>query len=66
MPQVSALLAGEKDNTVCMKLIERVSPGPRLELFAQRQAEGWTVWGDQVQPDLFAKTIVDSEAEGRP
>lgn len=46
------------------RLIERVSPGPRLELFARRQAEGWTVWGDQVQPDLFGNTIVDSEAEG--
>lgn len=48
------------------KLIERVSPGPRLELFARRQAEGWTVWGDQVQPDLFAHTIMDSVAEGQP
>lgn len=36
------------------KLVERVSPGPRLELFARAPAEGWTVWGDQVQPDLFS------------
>jgi N6-adenosine-specific RNA methylase IME4 len=47
------------------KLIERVSPGPRLELFARRQIEGWTVWGDQIQPDLFATTIMDSESEER-
>lgn len=29
-------------------LIERVSPGPRAELFARRHREGWDVWGDQV------------------
>src|SRR5262249_60044729 len=26
------------------KLIEKVSPGPRLELFARKVADGWTVW----------------------
>jgi N6-adenosine-specific RNA methylase IME4 len=29
-------------------LIERVSPGPRLELFGRRTAPGWTVWGNEV------------------
>ena len=29
-------------------LIERMSPGPRLELFARRQRLGWTVWGNEV------------------
>lgn len=38
---------------VFRRLIESVSPGPRLELFARNQAEGWTTWGDQIQPDLF-------------
>lgn len=28
--------------------IEHVSPGPRLEMFARRQREGWTVWGNEV------------------
>lgn len=28
-------------------LIEQVSPGPRVELFARRPREGWDVWGDQ-------------------
>lgn len=39
--------------SVFRKLIEKVSPGPRLELFARSQAEGWTTWGDQIQPNLF-------------
>ena len=30
------------------KMIERASPGPRLELFAREQFEGWTVLGHQV------------------
>ena len=30
-------------------LIEAVSPGPRLELFARRARPGWTVWGNEVE-----------------
>jgi N6-adenosine-specific RNA methylase IME4 len=29
-------------------LIERCSPGPRLELFARERIEGWTQWGLEV------------------
>lgn len=29
------------------ELIERLSPSPRLELFARAPREGYTVWGDQ-------------------
>jgi N6-adenosine-specific RNA methylase IME4 len=29
-------------------MIESVSPGPYLELFARRQRPGWTVWGNEV------------------
>lgn len=32
------------------KTIERVSPGPRLELFARDRHEGWSVFGNQIQP----------------
>jgi N6-adenosine-specific RNA methylase IME4 len=30
-------------------LIQRCSPGPYLELFARKQVDGWTCWGDQAQ-----------------
>jgi len=30
------------------RLIERVSAGPYLELFARRPMEGWDVWGNEV------------------
>ena len=30
-------------------MVETVSPGPYLELFARRQREGWTVWGNEVE-----------------
>ena len=36
-------------------IIERVSPGPYLELFARRRPESnqpWAVWGDQVDSDI--------------
>jgi len=30
-------------------IVERVSPGPRIELFARRLRLGWTVWGNEVE-----------------
>jgi N6-adenosine-specific RNA methylase IME4 len=30
--------------------IERLYPGPYLELFARRPREGWTTWGDELPP----------------
>jgi N6-adenosine-specific RNA methylase IME4 len=35
------------------ELVERVSPEPRLELFARRRRYGWDVWGDQA-PEFAA------------
>lgn len=29
------------------EMVETVSPGPRLEMFARRSREGWDSWGDQ-------------------
>lgn len=34
-------------------LIEKVSPAPRLELFAREAVDGWTVWGNDIAPTLF-------------
>lgn len=33
-------------------LIERVSPGPYLELFARRHQPGWHAWGNEIDSDL--------------
>lgn len=33
-------------------LIERISPGPYLELFARRRQPGWNAWGNEVQSDV--------------
>lgn len=35
-----------------MELIEKVSPGPYLELFARRQREGWDVFGNEVENSI--------------
>lgn len=34
-------------------MIERASPGPRLELFARSEYVNWSVWGNQVEPSLL-------------
>lgn len=34
------------------RIIELVSPGPRLELFARRRRPGWSAWGNEVESDV--------------
>ena len=33
-------------------MIQRLSPGPYLELFARRPTHGWEIWGDSVESDI--------------
>lgn len=33
-------------------MIESISPGPRLELFARKNVPGWHAWGNEVQSDI--------------
>ncbi len=35
------------------QLVEKVSPGPRLELFARRRTPGWHVWGNEIERAVF-------------
>ena len=56
-------------------IIERVSPGPYLELFARRRPESnqpWAVWGDQVASDIripgfavprYSERVQEADAE---
>jgi len=34
------------------EMIERISPGPRIELFARKRAPGWDAWGNEVESDI--------------
>lgn len=40
-------------------LIERASPGPRLEMFARVATPGWTAWGNEIEEGLF---VVEEKA----
>lgn len=44
-----------KPDEIRTQVVERVSPGPRLELFGRRKAPGWTVFGNQIETDLWDK-----------
>jgi len=44
-------------------VVEQVSPGPYLELFARRPREGWTVWGDDVEANMI---LTNSDAQTQP
>jgi N6-adenosine-specific RNA methylase IME4 len=37
------------------QMIEKVSYGPYIELFARKASPGWCVWGDQIQSDIEIK-----------
>jgi len=38
--------------------MERLYPGPYLELFARRPRDGWTTWGNEIRPaDLDTKVV---------
>ncbi len=43
-------------------MIERASPGPRLELFARNKSEGWDVWGNDISTGLFTQHIEELKA----
>ena len=34
-------------------IIERLSPGPYLELFARRHRPGWDSWGNEIDSDIY-------------
>ncbi|OFC59572.1 hypothetical protein BAE30_08570 [Acidithiobacillus caldus] len=46
-------------------MISSVVDGPYLELFGREDATGWTVFGNQVQPTLFATQNEDRLAESQ-
>lgn len=37
------------------QMIEKVSPGPRLEMFARDVIEGWNAWGNQLRRNLYTR-----------
>lgn len=43
-------------------MLEKASPGPRLELFGRRPADGWTVWGNQIERGLFYRDVPEVAA----
>lgn len=40
-------------------MLERVSPGPRLELFARTVHKGWIPWGNQIEVSAFDTALAD-------
>lgn len=52
-------------------LVERLSPAPRLEMYARRPRPGWTTWGNEAQgmpimeaPLFAAADYIESHARG--
>jgi N6-adenosine-specific RNA methylase IME4 len=43
------------------EIVERVSPGPYLELFARRRRYGWDVWGNEAPTEQASQAVLDLE-----
>jgi N6-adenosine-specific RNA methylase IME4 len=41
------------------RMVEKASPGPRLELFGRQPADGWTVWGNQITKGMFDTDVTE-------
>lgn len=39
------------------RLVEVVSPAPRVELFARRRRDGWSAWGNEVFSDVDVRPV---------
>lgn len=44
--------------------IEKISPPQRLELFGRRAVSGWTVWGNEIEKDMFYRQSEESPVGG--
>ena len=44
------------------EIVERVSPGPYLELFARRRRYGWDVWGDEAPTEQASQAEMGLDA----
>lgn len=42
-------------------MLQRASAGPYLEMFGRQVAQGWTVWGNQIERGLFAAALEAAE-----
>jgi hypothetical protein len=40
--------------------IERLFPGPYLELYARKPAPGWTCWGNEIPHSEFRESLITS------
>jgi N6-adenosine-specific RNA methylase IME4 len=43
-----------KPSAFC-QIVERISPGPRIELFARAARPRWTVWGNEISRQQFTE-----------
>jgi N6-adenosine-specific RNA methylase IME4 len=46
-----------KKPDVFRQTVEKVSPGPRIELFAREVHHGWTCHGNEIKRNLFTASI---------
>ena len=42
----------KKPDQIRDKIVELCGDVPRIELFARKKAEGWDVWGNEVESDI--------------
>lgn len=51
-PYVNGFPCHSKKPDFFAEMIDKVSPGPRIELFARTKRENWHSWGNEVESDI--------------
>lgn len=46
-----------KPDEIRNEIVKLMGDLPRIELFAREKAEGWDVWGDEVESSLSASSL---------
>jgi len=46
--------------------IERLIPGPYLELYGRKPVPGWTVWGNEIRRDQFEIEVAACQGDEAP
>ena len=64
-PYVNGHIAHSAKPEAFQDMVETVSPGPYLELFARRPRLNWTVWGNEVEANIPLCVKTHSKGEGQ-
>lgn len=56
--QIKRQMKHSKKPEFFQDIIEKVTNGPRLEMFARRKRDGWDVWGNEIENSIEINSMI--------